>query len=109
MHMVIAVYYCKVLGEVKHNGPEGITTKKGQHSQAFFALAGLTKPNTLVRDNRYHNYGYHLSLFGRLACHLTRLPHKMDWLCAAYFSEEEQVVIMESYEEYLKKKKKKSQ
>lgn len=31
-------------------------------SQAFFALARLTKRKTPVRVNVYHNAGYHLSL-----------------------------------------------
>lgn len=31
---------------------------------------------------------------------MTLLPHKLDRLCAAYFSPEEQISIMENYEEY---------
>lgn len=34
--------------------PEGCATKEVQHSQNFFALAGVTKPKTPAGDNRYH-------------------------------------------------------
>ncbi len=36
--------------------------KQVGQSQPFFALAGLTKPKTPIRDNGYHDGGYQPSL-----------------------------------------------
>lgn len=38
------------------------STKKVEHIQGCFALLGLTKPQTPVGDNGYHNSDYLLSL-----------------------------------------------
>lgn len=50
------------------SGTEGYTANEVQHNQAFFALAGWTKPKTPARDNRYHNSGSQLYLLSRAFC-----------------------------------------
>lgn len=44
------------------NKPERYTTKQVGRSLVFFAWAGSTKPEIPVRDNKYHDSGYQLSL-----------------------------------------------
>ena len=88
-YISIQVTFC--LGWSRTTGsPEGCTMKEAQHSQAFFAWSGSTKPKSPVRDNRYHDGGYQFALltqdfFFRLCacslkkCYLTILLHKVEW------------------------------
>lgn len=70
------------------NWHEGNTTLEAQHSQALFALTGLTKPKTPVRGNRYHDSADQFSWLSqalcfrlcshpkvRITCHMTLLLH----------------------------------
>lgn len=60
---------------------EGYALNKVQHSQAFCALAGSTKPETPVRDNGCQGGSYQIKLQAwKKECftgHITLFPHKI--------------------------------
>ncbi|KAL4008558.1 hypothetical protein ACER0C_002410 [Sarotherodon galilaeus] len=55
----ISIIYLHVDPPVHWNIQRAVTTNQLQHSQAFFVLAGSTKPETAVRDSRYHHHHHH--------------------------------------------------